>query len=180
MADNELPYIGEIRMFSFGVVPKNWMPCEGQLLNLQQNLELFSLLGTSYGGNGSTTFALPDLRARVPRHVEAGGAVGRPGGAVAVTLTTPELPIHNHYFNGTNATGIPAPGPTSQLSNDEPGDLYGSGVNLATMNAGMVGMTGGSEPHENVQPLLAVNFCICLEGLVPRHTFEETTWPTLS
>ena len=172
MADNEQPYSGEIRMFSFGYSPKYWMPCEGQLLNIQQYLALFSLIGTSYGGNGSTTFGLPDLRARAPRHVEAGGAVGRPGGRAAVILTTAEMPVHNHDVYGSDANGVATPGPTSELSNAEPGNLYGPYNNVGTMDVNMVGVTGGSQPHENRQPMLALNFCICIVGVHPSQTFE--------
>jgi microcystin-dependent protein len=172
MADNEEPYIGEIRMFSFGYSPKYWLPCEGQLLKIEQSLALFSLIGTAYGGNGSTTFGLPDLRARAPRHIEVGGAVGHSGGSATVTLSTAEMPVHNHYVTGTNATGVPTPGPTSQLSNAEPGNLYGPYNNVGKMNPYMIGMAGGSQPHENRQPLLAVNFCIAIVGVHPSHSFE--------
>lgn len=173
MSADETPFLGEIRMFSFGVTPKDWLPCNGQLLFIQQSLALFTVIGTAYGGDGRTTFGLPDLRARVPRHVEAGAAVGRPGGSDAVTLTTSELPIHNHTVFGSNTGGVPGPGPDSQLSNDEPGNLYGPANNLVGMNVGMVGVTGGFGAHENRQPFLALNFCICIAGVFPRHTLQE-------
>ncbi|HET6152682.1 MAG TPA: tail fiber protein [Marmoricola sp.] len=173
MAAKEMPYLGEIRIFSFNFAPQHWMPCEGQALSIEENKALFSVIGTSYGGNGSTHFLLPDLRGRVPRHVESGAAVGRPGGHESVTLTTAEMPLHNHYVHGTDAQGTAEASPTSQLSNSAPASLYASSQSLVAMHPGAIGFAGKSYPHENRQPLLALNFCICIAGFYPNPNTGE-------
>lgn len=168
MVGDEDPFIGEMRLFSFGMVPPGWASCDGQELSIQQNLTLFSLLGTAFGGNGSTTFKLPDLRARVPMHVTQPAGRGQSGGEASHTLHYNELPKHNHQLVASNAAPSGnAPGPGLRLSNNEPGNLYGSANNLIEMNQSTIGVSGGSRAHENRQPFLALNICICLQGEYP-------------
>ena len=163
MAD---PFLSEIRIMSFNFAPQGWAECNGQLLPINQNQGLFSLLGTTYGGNGQTNFALPDLRARVPIHVGSGHTLGDRGGEAAHTLSIAEIPTHVHVLNATaaNATldtvtgALPAQPLTAQI--------YGNGA-LVAMNATTVGNTGGSQAHENRQPSLALTFAIALQGIFP-------------
>lgn len=168
-------FLGELRIFTYGRPPRYWAPCEGQPMNIQENLALFSLLGTQFGGNGSTTFALPDLRARVPIHVGGGNVVGTAGGETAHTLTPAEMPMHSHLALANNTVGgVGLPSPSSRLANSEPGNAYGPPNNLAPMNSAVVGRTGGSGAHENRQPFLALSICICTAGIFPpRSGIEE-------
>ena len=160
-------FLGEIRIFSFGFVPRYWAQCNGQLMSIQQNLALFSLLGTQFGGNGSTTFALPDVRDRVPVHSGKSYIQGQVGGETAHTLTVPELAQHTHDVIADTAPGVPAPSSTSRLAASTGLSLYGAaGANNQDMNATAISSTGGG-PHENMAPSLAVNFCICLAGIYP-------------
>lgn len=168
------PYLGEIRIFSFEFVPKYWAMCNGQLMAIQQNAALFSLLGTVYGGDGRTTFALPDMRARVPMHAGAGHRLGEPGGADVHQLATAEMPTHNHwvYGNSITATGN-VPGPGVRLAGNEPGNLYGPPGNTTAMDADVIGSTGGSQAHENRQPFLGLNFCMSLGGWYPSRPLPQ-------
>jgi microcystin-dependent protein len=164
MAD---PFISEIRLVSFNFAPLGWASCNGQFLPINQNQALFSLLGTVYGGNGQTTFALPDLRGRVPIHVGQGFTEGQRGGESTHTLTMQELPQHVHTLSGaTNAATTDTPDSSLMLGNAAL-DLYRSPTNLTPMEAGMVSNVGGSQPHANMQPYLALNFCIALQGIFP-------------
>jgi microcystin-dependent protein len=163
------PFLGEIRMFGFGHAPKNWSLCNGQFLPINQNQALFSLLGTMYGGNGQTTFALPDLRGRVPIHVGGGFTQGQRAGQEAHTLTQSEMPAHNHILHasatqGTNADFTQLTNPIWAKSSQ---NAYASPANLVTMNAQTVGTVGGSQAHNNMQPYLTINFCIALTGIFP-------------
>jgi len=163
MAD---PFLSEIRIMSFNFAPQGWAECNGQLLPINQNQPLFSLLGTTFGGNGQTNFALPDLRARVPIHVGSGHTLGERAGEAAHTLSISEIPTHVHVLNATaaNATldtvtgALPAQPLTAQI--------YGNGA-LVAMNATTVGNTGGSQAHENRQPSLVLTFAIALQGIFP-------------
>lgn len=166
------PFLGEIRVFSFNFTPKYWAQCNGQSLLINQNLALFSLLGTQFGGNGSTTFLLPDLRARVPMHNAAGGA-GQVGGSEVVTLTQAEMPLHNHIMYGSGVIGDNLPGPDKRIANNQPSFLYGPVTGTVPMNPGIIGYTGGVQPHENRQPYLGLNFCIALAGTFPSHNVFE-------
>lgn len=163
------PFMSETRIMSFNFAPKGWAMCNGQFLPINQNQALFSLLGTTFGGNGQTTFALPDLRGRVPIHVGGGYTLGQRGGEEAHTLSISELPTHQHILSNTNqavSTNIPSTG--ISLGNTAPNLVYNTaGQNLAAMNPASVSNIGGSQPHLNMQPYLALNFCIALQGIFP-------------
>jgi len=159
------PYIGEIRIMSFGFAPKNWMACNGQILAIQSNAALFSILGTTYGGNGTSTFALPNLQGAVPVHTGNGITLGETGGSQTVTLNANQI-AHNHLVAANaNANSYTAAGnfPASAASGDS---LYGATPNTA-MNGAVLSPTGGSGAHNNLQPYLALNYCIALAGLFP-------------
>jgi microcystin-dependent protein len=166
------PFLSEIRLFSFVFAPRGWALCNGQLLPINQNQALFSLLGTTFGGDGRVNFALPDLRGRVPIHVGSSHTLGERGGEQAHTLSIAELPVHVHEAigNAGNATS-PDPGnnyyaaPSSAL-----GSAYGAANNLVAMNGGMLGNTGGSQAHLNMQPFLTISFGIALQGIFPSPT----------
>ncbi|MDQ1830014.1 phage tail protein [Massilia scottii] len=164
------PFLAEIRMMSFNFPPKGWALCNGQFLPINQNQALFALLGTSYGGNGQTTFALPDLRGRVPVHSgPLTGPPGAAGGREAVTLTQAEIPAHTHALHATTAlatSGAPAGallGKKGRLGRD----VFAAPANLVALNPDAVTSTGGSQPHNNMQPYLTINFAIALQGIFP-------------
>ncbi|HUR83324.1 MAG TPA: tail fiber protein [Thermoanaerobaculia bacterium] len=165
------PFMGEIRIFSMNWAPQGWAMCNGQFLPINQNQALFSLLGTNYGGNGQTNFALPDLRSRVPIHLGSGHSLGEAGGQAAHTLTTSEMPTHVHTLMATSAQGNalnPRFNNVGHLLAADPGNSYTTSTNgLAAFAAGSVGNVGGSQPHENRQPFLILTFCIALQGLFP-------------
>jgi microcystin-dependent protein len=157
------PFLGELRLMSFNFPPKAWALCNGQFMPINQNQALFSLLGTMYGGNGQTTFALPDLRGRVPLHVGGGFSQGQSFGEQAHTVTQSEMPSHNHFVSASNAPGAQAdPAFPAQFANG-----YGPPSTLTTLNPATIGNTGGSQPHENRQPLLVLSWCIALQGIFP-------------
>jgi microcystin-dependent protein len=166
------PFLSEIRLMSFVYAPTGWALCNGQLLPINQNQALFSLLGTTYGGNGQTNFALPNLRGRVPIHFGAGHTLGEVGGQEAHTLTSGELPVHNHVVQGSYTTGNSANpnfANTGRVLAADPGNAYATGFspNAVALNAGTVAATGGSQAHENRQPFLTISFCIALQGIFP-------------
>lgn len=156
--------MSEIRLFPFAFAPKNWAMCNGQLLSINQNQALFSVLGTSYGGNGQTTFALPDLRARIPIGVGAGYTQGQKGGEEFHTVSLQELPAHNHLVNVSSAPGTQAAPTGNYLA--AAANAYGDPA-ISAVPLPVVTSTGGSQPHENRQPFLVLNFCICLYGIFP-------------
>src|SRR5437764_13271300 len=159
------PFMSEIRIFSFGYAPKSWAMCNGQLLPINQNQALFSLLGTTYGGNGRTTFALPDLRGSIPIHMGQGHTLGEKSGEAVHTLIQSEMPQHLHFFNGLSDNGdtpIPAGNLLAAANN-----LYGQPQSLTTLLPASVTNVGGSQPHENRQPFLTLTFCIALQGIFP-------------
>ena len=159
------PFLSEIRIMSFAFAPKGWALCNGQLLPINQNQALFSLLGTTFGGDGRVNFALPDLRGRTPIHVGSGHTLGEQGGAQAHTLSIAELPTHTHVVNASStnaATPIPS-GNVLAASNN----LYASPTNLTSLNPSVVTNIGGSQSHLNMQPFLTLNFCIALQGIFP-------------
>ncbi|MGH9459366.1 MAG: phage tail protein [Thermoanaerobaculia bacterium] len=164
------PFLSEVRLFSFNFAPKGWAFCNGQFMPINQNQALFSLLGTTYGGNGQTNFALPDLRGRTAIHTGSGFPLGQQGGETAHTLNVAEMPTHIHQGRGTSAAASTAD-PTGNLFGSTPsaiGPIYSkTSTNLASMNGAAIGNQGGSQPHENMQPYLTINFCIALQGIFP-------------
>jgi len=160
------PFLSEIRIFSFGFAPKGWALCNGQLLPINQNQALFSLLGTTYGGDGRVNFGLPDLRARTPIHMGSGHTLGERGGEQAHTLSISEIPTHVHTAQASSATGNAAI-PTGAVLGSPLNLSYRSPDALAAMNAGTVANVGGSQAHLNMQPFLTLSFCIALQGIFP-------------
>ena len=166
------PYVGEIRMFAGNFAPAGWMFCEGQLLPISENETLFQLIGTTYGGDGQSTFGLPDLRGRIPIHFGNGFTLAETGGVETVTLTVSQIPAHSHSFLGSNdpANGVVPAGQVpgkSQLSGITP---YGTDAPVSPIIPTAVGSTGGSQPHNNFQPYLCVDFIISLFGIFPSQT----------
>jgi len=159
------PFLSEIRIMSFVFAPKGWALCNGQLLPINQNQALFSLLGTTFGGDGRVNFALPDLRGRTPLHVGSGHTLGERGGEQAHTLSIAELPTHTHVANGTSASGS-TPVPTANLLG-QANNAYRSPDNLVSLNPTTVANVGGSQAHLNMQPFLTLSFCIALQGIFP-------------
>ena len=160
------PYLSEIKIISWNYAPKGWSFCNGQLLPINQNQALFSLLGTTYGGNGQTNFALPDLRGSIPIHAGAGHLRGEKAGKESVTLTVQQMPLHIHLANSTNtdgSTGVPTNALLARATNF----IYEAPANLTALNASAVTSVGGSQPHENRQPYLTLNFIIALIGVFP-------------
>lgn len=161
------PFLSEIRLMSFGFAPKGWAMCNGQLMPINQNQALFSLLGTTFGGDGRVNFALPDLRGRVPIHVGSGHTLGERGGEQAHTLSIAELPTHTHVFNASSNDATVAIPANNLLAKAAPANPYIAPTNLAALNAGTVTNTGGSQAHLNMQPFLTLTFCIALQGIFP-------------
>ena len=165
------PFLGEIRLMSFNFAPRGWALCNGQLLPINQNQALFALLGTTYGGDGRVTFALPDLRGRSPLHVGAGIGLGGMGGADSHVLTVSELPSHTHALSASSdvatthvpGASLPAGKPRGGINRYAP-----AGSGNSTMHAGSLSSSGGgSQPHENRQPFLTLTFAIALQGIFP-------------
>ena len=164
MAD---PFLSEIRTFSFNYAPNGWAQCNGQFLPINQNQALFSLLGTTYGGNGQTTFALPDLRGKVGIHFGNGHVLGEVAGQSAHTLTQAEMPLHTHAALGsTNAAAGTTNDPVSDILGIG-GNAYGPATQLTTLNPSSVSNIGGSQPHNNMMPYTVLNTCIALQGIFP-------------
>ena len=163
------PFLSEIRIMSFAFAPKGWALCDGQLLPINQNQGLFSLLGTTYGGDGRVNFALPDLRSRTPIHVGNGHTLGESGGEQAHLLSIAELPNHQHFLSArsTPATTNGPPTAALMLSESTSAFLYSSPNNLQAMAPNAVASVGGSQAHQNMQPFLTLSFCIALQGIFP-------------
>jgi microcystin-dependent protein len=164
------PYVGEIRMFAGNFAPAGWMFCEGQLLPISENETLFQLIGTTYGGDGQSTFGLPDLRGRIPLHQGNGFILAETGGAEEITLTVDQIPAHTHPFMAVNQPGnqtSPAGTLPAQSFNVVP---YINDVVSGSFNAGAVDPVGGAQPHTNFQPYLCIDFIISLFGIFPSQT----------
>jgi microcystin-dependent protein len=164
------PYVGELRMFAGNFAPAGWMFCEGQLLPISEYETLFNLIGTTYGGDGQSTFALPDLRGRVPIHSGSGFTLAETGGVETVTLTVNQIPSHNHAFLASNAPGRQVSPAGNFLAQSFSVTPYINDVPNANMNAAAVTSVGGSQPHNNFQPYLCVDFIISLFGIFPSQT----------
>jgi microcystin-dependent protein len=162
------PFLAEIRIMSFGFAPKGWALCNGQLMQINQNQALFSLLGTTYGGDGRVTFGLPDLQGRAPIHMGAGHTEGERGGEQGHTLSISEIPTHVHTLNGstTQATTV-SPDVNTVISASTPQSAYASAANLVAMAPNAIANVGGSQAHLNMQPFLTLTFCIALQGIFP-------------
>lgn len=162
------PFIGEIAIVAFSFAPRGWALCNGQLLPISSNTALFSLLGVTYGGNGTSTFALPNLQARFPLHVGTGYPLGSTGGEAAHTLTVSEMPSHTHGLVGDASLGTSAlPGGLLPARNAAGVPAYGAGTSPVAMSGQAVGNTGGGQPHNNMPPYLTLNFVIALQGIYP-------------
>jgi microcystin-dependent protein len=160
------PFISEIRIFSFGFQPKGWALCNGQLLPINQNQPLFSLLGTTYGGDGRVNFGLPDLQGRVPIHMGNGHILGEWGGEQAHTLSISEIPTHVHYTNASSSVANTVV-PTGAILGSPLNMSYRSPDALTSLHPGTVSNTGGYQAHINMQPFLVLNFSIALQGVFP-------------
>ncbi len=174
-----MQYMGEIRIMAFNFAPKNWAMCNGQTLSIAQNQALFSLLGTTYGGNGVTTFNLPDLRTLIPGHIGQGYVLGETMGEYAHTLLQTEIPQHMHFFK-VDATSAAGSNTSAPAAGNSFGQTAGAGSNAVSFNMysptltpvaqlapQALGIAGGSQPHENRQPFLTLNICISLAGIYP-------------
>jgi len=166
------PFLSEIRIMSFGFPPKGWALCDGQLLPINQNQALFSLLGTTYGGDGRVNFGLPNLQGRTPIHMGSGHTLGERGGEQGHTLSISEIPTHVHTLNATAATGAAntSPGPNVMLAQASGDSIYGDFANPLALDPRAAANVGGSQAHLNMQPFLVLNFSIALQGIFPSQT----------
>jgi microcystin-dependent protein len=159
------PFLSEIRIVSFTFAPKGWALCDGQLMPINQNQALFSLLGTTYGGDGRVNFGLPNLQGRTPIHMGNGHTLGERAGEQAHTLAIVELPAHTHAANATTSNANqPAPGNAVLAAAN---NVYGPASGLTPLSPSSISIVGGSQPHQNMQPYLTLNFCIALQGIFP-------------
>lgn len=166
------PFLAEIRIVGFNFAPRGWALCDGQILPINQNQALYSLLGTTYGGDGRTSFALPDLRGRVPAHIGGSGAgddiqLGQKSGQETHTLTTAEMPQHTHALQASGADGNSTNLGNTLLAREAGGIYQANANNPVAIQGNVVANAGGSQAHDNMQPYLALNFCIALQGLFP-------------
>ena len=175
------PFLSELRMFSFNFAPKGWALCNGQLLPINQNQALFSLLGTTYGGDGRVNFALPNLQGKTPLHFGNGFTLGQSAGETAHTVTPNELPTHTHMVRGNNTNGIAGlagitPDATKAVAQalvslqgggTTSAQMYGTGSPSRVMQPATIGNTGGSQAHTNMMPFTTLSFCIALQGIFP-------------
>ena len=164
------PYVGEIRMFAGNFAPSGWLFCEGQLLPISENLTLFQLIGTTYGGDGESTFALPDLRGRIPLHSGNGFTLGETGGVEAVTLTVSQIPAHNHPMLASADPATTANPQDNVAAATATATPYFNNAPATPMSSQAISAVGGSQPHNNFQPYLCVDFIISLFGIFPSQT----------
>jgi len=171
------PFVAEIRIFGFNFAPKGWAFCDGQILPLSQNTALFSLLGTTYGGDGKSNFALPDMQGNAPMHPGQGPGLslhdlGETGGSDLVTLLQAEMPSHNHGLMANfGLANLATPSPARSFARTNPGTSYkDTTTSLTPMSDSAIGLAGGDEPHNNLMPYLTLNFCIALQGVYPPRT----------
>lgn len=164
------PYVGEIRIFAGNFAPVGWAFCNGQLMAISENETLFQLIGTTYGGDGQATYALPDLRGRIPLHQGGGFTLAETGGSESITLTTSQLPAHTHPLMASTAAGTQNSPSNSVTAASSSVTLYTGDVTDSNMAAAAVGSIGGSQPHNNFQPYLCLNFIISLFGIFPSQT----------
>ena len=161
------PFLGEIMIVGFNFAPRGWALCDGQILPINQNQSLYSLLGTTYGGDGRTTFALPDLRGRTPIHFGNGHNLGQKSGEETHTLSAAEMPAHTHTVQAS-PTAADTPLPTGNLlATTAAADVYNPANNLQNMSGASVANSGSGQAHDNMEPYLTLNFCIALQGLFP-------------
>lgn len=161
------PYVGEIRMFAGNFPPSGWMFCEGQLLPISENETLFNLIGTTYGGDGQSTFGLPDLRGRLPIHQGGGFPLATSGGAEEVTITSQQLPLHNHPMLASTSPATTNAPTGAMLAEQATINLFLADAVTTTMNPGSIQPVGGNQPHTNFQPYLCIDFIISLFGIFP-------------
>lgn len=161
------PYVGEIRMFGGNFAPVGWALCQGQLLSIAENEALFQLIGTTYGGDGQSTFAVPNLASRLPVHAGPNFVLGEVGGEESVTLTTQQMPAHGHPVMASTAAGSQAGPAGNVLADSTAVALYSGNAPNESLAAPTVQPAGGNQPHDNMQPFLAINFIIALEGIFP-------------
>lgn len=161
------PFLSEIKIVSFNFPPKGWALCNGQFLPINQNQALFALLGTTYGGNGQTTFALPNLRGRVPIHMGNSHTLGEAAGSTSVTINIQQLPTHMHFQNVMNTDATATTPDGTVVMGKAPSPVYGGASNLVAMSPAIVSSVGGSQAHNNMMPYLVLNFIIALQGIFP-------------
>ncbi|MGK7909049.1 MAG: phage tail protein [Synechococcus sp.] len=165
------PYLGEIRMFGFNFAPRGWAQCNGETLPISQNQSLYSILGTTYGGDGRTSFALPDLRGRVPIHKSSTYPLGTKSGVESITMTEAQMPAHTHTMRGTSDAALSSDNggndPTGRVLATSTTPIYTSAANLTSLNAITIGTNTGGQPIDNIQPFLTIEFCIALSGTFP-------------
>ena len=161
------PFLGEIRPFGFNFAPRGWALCDGQILPINQNQALFSLLGTTYGGDGRTTFALPDLRGRSPIGFDSQRPLGGRDGEEQVTLTLGQLASHDHSVNASSDAATAGTVTGNALANTGSSLAYGNAASLVATNPAAVAAAGGGQAHDNMQPFLTLNYCIAVQGLFP-------------
>lgn len=169
------PFVAEIRIFPFNFAPKGWAFCNGQILPLSQNTALFSLLGTTYGGDGKSNFALPDLQDRTPMHPGQGPGLslhdlGETGGSETVSLLESEIPAHNHTLMAANLNSQSTIPTNNSLGRGNPVKIYSTGTPSTGMGSNSIAPAGGDQPHNNMMPYLTMNFCIALQGVFPPRT----------
>ena len=160
------PFLAEVRIVGFNFAPRGWALCDGQILPINQNQSLYSLLGTTYGGDGRTSFALPDMRGRTPIHVGSSHRQGQKSGEETHTVSAAEMPNHTHAPQGST-TGVNSNDPDGRVAGGNAGKPYRGFGTSTNMASDMVTTVGGGQAHENMQPYIAVNFCIALQGLFP-------------